>query len=226
MNSGKTLLKLINEILDISKIEADKLELDEGLFDLCDLVDDVTYLQGEPAQRRSIELTVIHDFNVVGTYRGDAQKLRQVLTNIIGNAVKFTEVGSVDIKTFLDQNDAVVIAVADTGVGIPRDSREKVFDKFTQAHATITRRYGRTGLGLAICKSYMTFMGGNLELFDGPSGRGTLVHITIPLMKESEARAAPSRFAQMTIRSPSASSLRRCAWGLRPRAFNAPMKHR
>ena len=191
MNSGKTLLNLINEILDISKIEADKLELDEELFDLCDLVDDVTYLQGEPAQRRSIELTVIHDFNVVGTYRGDAQKLRQVLTNIIGNAVKFTEVGSVDIKTFLDENDAVVIAVADTGVGIPKDSREKVFDKFTQADATTTRRYGGTGLGLAICKSYMTFMGGNLELFDGPSGRGTLVHITIPLTKESEARVSP-----------------------------------
>ena len=188
MNSGKTLLNLINEILDISKIEADKLELDEELFDLCDLVDDVTYLQGEPAQRKSIELSVIHDYNIAGAYRGDAQKLRQVLTNVIGNAVKFTEVGSVGIKTFLDENDAVVIAVADTGVGIPEDSREKVFDKFTQADATTTRRFGGTGLGLAICKSYMTFMGGNLELFDGPSGKGTLAHITIPLTKESEAR--------------------------------------
>ena len=190
MNSGKTLLNLINEILDISKIEADKLELDEELFDLCDLVDDVTYLQGEPAQRKSVELTVIHDYNVAGAYRGDAQKLRQVLTNVIGNAVKFTEVGSVDIKTFLNENDAVVIAVADTGVGIPKESRDKVFDKFTQADATTTRRFGGTGLGLAICKSYMTFMGGNLELFDGPSGKGTLVHITIPLAKESEARVS------------------------------------
>ena len=190
MNSGKTLLNLINEILDISKIEADKLELDEELFDLCDLVDDVTYLQGEPAQRKSVELTVIHDYNVAGAYRGDAQKLRQVLTNVIGNAVKFTEVGSVDIKTFLDENDAVVIAVTDTGVGIPEESRDKVFDKFTQADATTTRRFGGTGLGLAICKSYMTFMGGNLELFDGPSGKGTLVHITIPLARESEARVS------------------------------------
>ncbi len=190
MNSGKTLLNLINEILDISKIEADKLELDEELFDLCDLVDDVTYLQGEPAQRKAIELTVIHDYNVAGAYRGDAQKLRQVLTNVIGNAVKFTEVGSVDIKTFLGENDAVVIAVADTGVGIPKESRDKVFDKFTQADATTTRRFGGTGLGLAICKSYMTFMGGNLELFDGPSGKGTLVHITIPLTRESEARVS------------------------------------
>ena len=190
MNSGKTLLNLINEILDISKIEADKLELDEELFDLCDLVDDVTYLQGEPAQRKAIELTVIHDYNVAGAYRGDAQKLRQVLTNVIGNAVKFTEVGSVDIKTFLDENDAVVIAVADTGVGIPEASREKVFEKFTQADATTTRRFGGTGLGLAICKSYMTCMGGNLELFDGPGGKGTLVHITIPLARESEVRAS------------------------------------
>ena len=191
MNSGKTLLNLINEILDISKIEADKLELDEELFDLCDLVDDVTYLQGEPAQRKSIELTVIHDYNVAGAYRGDAQKLRQVLTNVIGNAVKFTEVGSVDVKTFLDENDAVVIAIADTGVGIPQESRDKVFEKFTQADATTTRRFGGTGLGLAICKSYMTFMGGNLELFDGPNGKGTLAHITIPLAKESEARVSP-----------------------------------
>jgi signal transduction histidine kinase/CheY-like chemotaxis protein/HPt (histidine-containing phosphotransfer) domain-containing protein len=190
MNSGKTLLNLINEILDISKIEADKLELDEELFDVCDLVDDVTYLQGEPAQRKSVELSVIHDYNVAGAYRGDAQKLRQVLTNVIGNAVKFTEVGSVDIKTFLDENDAVVIAVADTGVGIPKESRDKVFDKFTQADATTTRRFGGTGLGLAICKSYMTFMGGNLELFDGPNNKGTLAHITIPLTKETEARVS------------------------------------
>ena len=191
MNSGKTLLNLINEILDISKIEADKLELDEELFDLCDLIDDVAYLQGEPAQRKSVELTVIHDLNVAGAYRGDAQKLRQVLTNVIGNAVKFTEVGSVDIKTFLDENDAVVIAVADTGVGIPKESRDKVFDKFTQADATTTRRFGGTGLGLAICKSYMTFMGGNLELFDGPNGKGTLAHITIPLARERESRVSP-----------------------------------
>ena len=190
MNSGKTLLNLINEILDISKIEADKLELDEELFDLCDLVDDVTYLQGEPAQRKSVELTVIHDLNVAGAYRGDAQKLRQVLTNVIGNAVKFTEIGSVDIKTFLDENDAVVIAVADTGVGIPKESRDKVFDKFTQADATTTRRFGGTGLGLAICKSYMTFMGGNLELFDGPNGKGTLAHITIPLARERASRVS------------------------------------
>ena len=190
MNSGKTLLNLINEILDISKIEADKLELDEELFDLCDLVDDVIYLQGEPAQRKAIDLTVIHDFNVAGAYRGDAQKLRQVLTNVIGNAVKFTEVGSVDIKTFLDENDAVVIAVADTGIGIPQASRDKVFEKFTQGDATTTRRFGGTGLGLAICKSYMTFMGGDLELFDGPNGEGTLVHITIPLQKQNEVQVS------------------------------------
>ena len=181
MNSGKTLLQLINEILDISKIEADKLELDEETFDLCELVDDVTYLQGEPAQRKALELSVQHDFNVVGTFKGDAQKLRQVVTNIIGNAVKFTEVGSVEVTTFLGEGENVVIAVRDTGVGIPDASKDKIFEKFTQADATTTRRFGGTGLGLAICKSYMTFMGGDLELFDGPDGRGTLVHITIPL---------------------------------------------
>jgi len=183
MNSGKTLLQLINEILDISKIEADKLELDEETFDLCDLVDDVTYLQGEPAQRKALELSVQHDFNVIGAFRGDAQKLRQVVTNIIGNAVKFTEMGSVEVTTFLGEGDNVVIAVRDTGVGIPEASKDKIFEKFTQADATTTRRFGGTGLGLAICKSYMTFMGGDLELFDGPDGRGTLVHITIPLKR-------------------------------------------
>ena len=183
MNSGKTLLQLINEILDISKIEADKLELDEETFDLCDLVDDVTYLQGEPAQRKALELSVQHDFNVIGAFRGDAQKLRQVVTNIIGNAVKFTEMGSVEVTTFLGEGDNVVIAVRDTGVGIPEASKDKIFEKFTQADATTTRRFGGTGLGLAICRSYMTFMGGDLELFDGPDGRGTLVHITIPLKR-------------------------------------------
>ena len=184
MNSGKTLLQLINEILDISKIEADKLELDEEVFDLCDLVDEVVYLQGEPAQRKSLDLRVRHDFNVAGTYRGDAQKLRQVVTNIVGNAVKFTEVGAVDVTTHLDENNAIVIAVQDTGVGIPEASREKIFEKFTQADATTTRRYGGTGLGLAICKSYMSFLGGDLQLFDGPDQCGTLVHVTVPLKKE------------------------------------------
>lgn len=187
MNSGKTLLQLINEILDISKIEADKLELDEETFDLCELVDDVTYLQGEPAQRKALELSVQHDFNVIGTYRGDAQKLRQVVTNIVGNAVKFTEVGSVEVTTFLGESNDVVIAVRDTGVGIPEASKDKIFEKFTQADATTTRRFGGTGLGLAICKSYMTFLGGDLQLFDGPDGKGTLVHITIPLKRVETA---------------------------------------
>ena len=185
MNSGKTLLQLINEILDISKIEADKLELDEELFDLCDLVDDVTYLQGEPAQRKSLDLSVRHDFNVVGNYRGDAQKLRQVLTNVIGNAVKFTEVGSVEVTTSLGEDDQIVIEVRDTGVGIPDASKDKIFDKFTQADATTTRRFGGTGLGLAICKSYMTFLGGDLQLLDGPDGKGTLVHVILPLKQDS-----------------------------------------
>ena len=183
MNSGKTLLQLINEILDISKIEADKLELDEETFDLCDLVDDVAYLQAEPAQRKSLDLSVQHDFNVTGSYRGDAQKLRQVITNIVGNAVKFTEMGSVRISTFLGDGSSVVIAVQDTGVGIPEAARGKIFEKFTQADATTTRRFGGTGLGLTICKSYMTFLGGEIDIFDGPNGKGTSVHITVPLEK-------------------------------------------
>ena len=183
MNSGKTLLQLINEILDISKIEADKLELDEETFDLCDLVDDVAYLQAEPAQRKSLDLSVQHDFNVTGSYRGDAQKLRQVITNIVGNAVKFTEMGSVRISTFLGDGSSVVIAVQDTGVGIPEAARVKIFEKFTQADATTTRRFGGTGLGLTICKSYMTFLGGEIDIFDGPNGKGTSVHITVPLEK-------------------------------------------
>ena len=183
MNSGKTLLQLINEILDISKIEADKLELDEETFDLCDLVDDVAYLQAEPAQRKSLDLSVQHDFNVTGSYRGDAQKLRQVITNIVGNAVKFTEMGSVRISTFLGDGSSVVIAVQDTGVGIPEAARGKIFEKFTQADATTTRRFGGTGLGLTICKSYMTFLGGEIDIFDGPNGKGTSIHITVPLEK-------------------------------------------
>jgi CheY-like chemotaxis protein len=103
------------------------------------------------------------------------------MTNIVGNAVKFTEVGSVEVTTFLGEGDNVVIAVRDTGIGIPDASKDKIFEKFTQADATTTRRFGGTGLGLAICKSYMTFMGGDLELYDGPEGKGTIVHITLPL---------------------------------------------
>ena len=199
VNSGKTLLQLINEILDISKIEADRLELDDERFDLCELIDEVVYLQGEPAQRKGLELRVLHDHEVATSYLGDAQKVRQVITNIVGNAVKFTEVGEVEVRSFLDHDNNVIITVRDTGVGIPEEARGRIFEKFTQADATTTRKFGGTGLGLAICKSYVNLMGGELEIGDGNLKKGTLVTITLPLEEGSRTPSSiPGKLAVLT----------------------------
>ena len=198
VNSGKTLLQLINEILDISKIEADRLELDDERFDLCELIDEVVYLQGEPAQRKGLELRVIHDHEVATSYLGDAQKVRQVVTNVVGNAVKFTETGEVEVRSFLDLDNNVIITVRDTGIGIPEEARGRIFEKFTQADATTTRKFGGTGLGLAICKSYVNLMGGDLEV-DGSQKRGTLVTISLPLEGgTSKASSIPGKLAVLT----------------------------
>ena len=187
LNSGKTLLHLISEILDLAKIEADRIEVESVEFDLIGLVDEICYLQGEPAQRKGLKIDFVPDTALASGYRGDPQKIRQIVTNLIGNAIKFTEVGRILVTASKDSSGNVCIQVEDTGIGIPKEARDRVFDKFTQADASTTRQFGGTGLGLTICRNFAEVLGGSLTIDTPESGEGTLLLVTLPL-EECEAR--------------------------------------
>lgn len=198
LNSGKTLLHLINEVLDLAKIEADRVELEVLEFDVLRLVDEVSYLQGEPAQRKGLSLDVITDQKLARLYRGDSQKVRQIVTNLIGNAIKFSDNGHITVA--ISQSDEQLkISVRDRGIGIPLEARDRVFDKFTQVDASTTRRYGGTGLGLTICRNFALMMGGELGIDDPEDGIGTEVWVSLPLERvESFDTTSSGCFAVFT----------------------------
>jgi len=166
--SGENLLIIINDILDFTKIEEGKLYLDEANFDLCSAVSDVTDGFLITIRDKGIELLVVFDDNVPQYARGDQVRFKQILYNLVGNAIKFTSKGHVliKIKANLEQEEKIVlnISVSDTGIGIPKDKQEYIFEKFTQSEESITRRFGGTGLGLAISRKLVALMGGKLEV--------------------------------------------------------------
>lgn len=186
-SSGEALLCLINEILDYSKIEASKVELEEIDFDMADLIDDVCYLQGEPASRKGLLLNNICSPSMPEIVRGDPAKIRQVAMNLINNAIKFTHSGNINVllsaqikKTSMP--DALVsLVVEDDGIGMDDLTQKRVFDAFTQADASTTRKYGGTGLGLAISRHYIDIMGGTIEVNSTPNiGTRITVSLTMP----------------------------------------------
>ena len=181
LNSGKTLLHLISEILDLAKIEADRIEVETVEFDLIGLVDEICYLQGEAAQRKGLKIDFVPETALAGSYRGDPQKIRQIVTNLVGNAIKFTEIGRIVVTASQVNANEVSIRVEDTGVGIPQEARERVFDKFTQADASTTRQFGGTGLGLTICRNFAEVLGGELKIEAPETGTGTNLLVTLPL---------------------------------------------
>ena len=186
LNSGKTLLHLISEVLDLAKIEADRIEVESLPFDLVELIDEVCYLQGEPAQRKGLKLNFIPEVGLAAQYQGDPQKIRQVVMNLVGNAIKFTDQGDITIRAIQGTDDDIVIGVWDTGIGIAADARSRIFDKFTQVDASTTRKYGGTGLGLTICRNFASLMGGELEVLDTENGVGTLIQVRLPLPRITE----------------------------------------
>ena len=177
MRSSEALLGVINDVLDFSKIEAGKLELDEAVFDLRNLVEDLGELFAERAHRKGIELLCALPVNMRSSYRGDLGRLRQILTNLIGNAIKFTEGGEVVIRaqTAGEGADADILRfeVSDTGIGIPKEACEHIFDAFSQADSSTTRRFGGTGLGLAICRQLTELMGGEIGVTSKPDKGST-----------------------------------------------------
>ncbi|MCX6969130.1 MAG: amino acid permease [Verrucomicrobia bacterium] len=196
--SGEALLVIINDILDFSKIESGMFKLDPRPFELRDCVDEAVALCA-PERLRPIGLTAVVDPAVPEWITADYTRVRQILINLIGNAVKFTETGSVEIRVGVEPapDDAnpgdqlLRFSVTDTGIGIPPDKLDSLFKPFSQVDASSTRQYGGTGLGLAICKSLISLMGGGIWA-ESVEGTGSTFHFTLP------AQAAPPPMLQTT----------------------------
>jgi len=171
--SGEALLTVVNDILDISKLEAGKFELECIDFDLVNTVESAVALMAPRAREKKIDIGAYVDKDAQGVYRGDPTRIRQILLNLIGNAIKFTEKGGVSVQVHVKRlgaeglPDGVVplrFEIEDTGIGMPESVRERLFAKFTQADSSVTRRFGGTGLGLAICKELIELMEGRIEV--------------------------------------------------------------
>jgi PAS domain S-box-containing protein len=180
LSSADSLLTIINDILDFSKIEAGKLEIETVPFELPRLVYEVVELLGPRAIEQELEVVVRISDKVPRQVRGDAGRVRQILTNLVGNALKFTEEGHVAITLGVDQEGMLRFEVIDTGIGIPAAKLDQIFEKFTQADASTTRRFGGTGLGLAICRQLVRLMGGTMGVTSAP-GQGSCFWFTLAL---------------------------------------------
>ncbi|MBV9862426.1 MAG: PAS-domain containing protein [Alphaproteobacteria bacterium] len=185
-DSADALLTLINDILDISKLEAGKVELESIDFDLVDTAEGAVALFGPMANEKRIDLGILIEPPARGGFRGDPTRLRQVLLNLVGNAVKFTESGSVSVTIATTPPDmgapaCVRFEVADTGIGMSREVLATLFEKFSQADGSITRRFGGTGLGLAISKQLVELMGGRIGA-ESELGKGSRFWFELPLL--------------------------------------------
>ena len=190
---AESLLTVINDVLDFSKIEAQKLEFEQLPFDLHETVAETIKTMSFRAQEEGLELTYDIRARVPSILVGDPGRVRQVLVNLIGNAIKFTEVGEVAVRVdseSADDGDVLLhFSVTDSGIGIPLEKQKLVFEAFTQADGSTTRKYGGTGLGLAICAGLVERMGGRIWVVSGPETRGSVFHFTARFGQSSEGLA-------------------------------------
>jgi len=194
-NSGESLLSIINDILDFSKIEAGRLELETVCFDLNEAVGEVVEMFGGGVQKKEIELTALVLDGVPRYVEGDPVRLRQILVNLLGNAIKFTSRGEVGLRVCLveeqDEEALVRFSVSDTGIGISPEAQLRIFDSFSQADYSTTRTYGGTGLGLAIARQLAELMGGELGV-TSELGRGSTFWFTVRLKKHPDDAEHPA----------------------------------
>lgn len=191
--SGELLLSLINDLLDFSKSEAGKLVLEKINYDFREVVHDVVHLFDEKAACRNLDVAVLVAPEVPPSVIGDPSRVRQVVSNLVGNAMKFTEQGEVEIRLSVDaeRSNQVVLrfSIRDTGVGIPSEHRARIFESFTQVDGSTTRKFGGTGLGLAICRQLVELMGGAIGV-QSEVGVGSTFWFTIPQEKGVVAATA------------------------------------
>ena len=203
--SAGTLLLLINDILDLSKIEAERMEMERAPFNLRALLEDLTEGFRGRVQERSLELVVHAHRDVPDAVVGDSLRLRQVLNNLLGNALKFTQSGLVMAEVTVANNDGVgagallCFKVTDTGIGIPSDKLDRLFHAFSQVDSSTTRRFGGTGLGLAISHRLVRLMGGEIHVESAP-GVGSTFWFTIPLGVGAPAEAVPAPPTPASVR--------------------------
>jgi PAS domain S-box-containing protein len=187
--SAQNLLALINDILDFSKIESGKIELEAASFDVKDLLNGLQHSFSFKAQEKGIAFNIQHGNNLPALLVGDPTRLSQVLNNLVSNAVKFTDKGSVtlslNILELLEEKITIQFEVTDTGIGIPEDKRESIFNAFIQANADTTRKYGGTGLGLSITKKLLEIMGSQIFIDSSP-GKGTRFYFTLSFFIDKE----------------------------------------
>jgi signal transduction histidine kinase/CheY-like chemotaxis protein len=205
--SAESLLTVINDILDISKLESGKVELESIDFDLVDTVESAVSLLGPRAHEKGIDLSICIDPAARTGFRGDPTRLRQILLNLVGNAIKFTEKGGVSVEVTLRAQPAGQVPllrfeVCDSGIGMPVEVRKRLFQKFTQADTSITRRFGGTGLGLAISKQLIELMAGRIGVESG-SGCGSQFWFEVPLPAAANPtisrRALPEKLAKLRV---------------------------
>ncbi|WP_281984718.1 response regulator [Azonexus hydrophilus] len=189
-SSAESLLTIVNDILDFSKIEAGRMEVEAVSFLVHDVVLEAVRVVAVNAHRKGLELVVDIRPEVPGRMVGDPTRLRQVIINLVGNAIKFTEAGEVEVSVSVSKasikETEILVSVRDTGIGVPADKQQAIFDAFSQADVSTTRRYGGTGLGLAICAKLVQLMGGRIWL-ESAEGQGSTFHFTVGLRADPAA---------------------------------------
>ena len=206
LQSAETLLSIINDILDFSKIESGKFELEQIDFNLRNTVEDVAYTLANRAQEKGLELACLINPDLVTDLRGDPNRLRQVLVNLIGNAIKFTHHGEIVVHVEpvrdTETHATINIAIQDTGIGIPVDRQAAIFERFTQADGSTTRTFGGTGLGLTITKMIVDAMGGKIGLNSTPGvGSSFWIEITLKKQPASKRGIAPLMLEAVEVRN-------------------------
>ncbi len=183
--SGETLLGVLNDILDLSKIEAGKLSLESALFRPTDLVGKIEAMHGLMAREKGLQLAVYTSTTADRRRLGDPHRLMQILHNLVGNAVKFTDAGSVRLIMRAEPRGSLHIEVTDTGIGMSADQLRRIFDDFEQADGSMTRRYGGTGLGMSIVRRLIDMMAGTIRVKSAP-GQGTSVFVELPMAEADD----------------------------------------